>query len=51
VSGEYLGTLLSVDPEEWRAEIPSIEELYASLGDRVPAVLREQLAELARRLA
>jgi len=43
--------LLKVDLEEWRAEVPSIEESYADLGDKCPPELREQLGELEKRLA
>jgi phosphoenolpyruvate carboxykinase (GTP) len=45
-----LANLLAVDPEEWRSEIPSIEEHYAHLGDHLPGVLREQLTRLEGRL-
>jgi len=50
VPEEDLATLLLVDAAEWRSEIPSIEEHYAMLGDRLPGVLREQLADLEQRL-
>jgi phosphoenolpyruvate carboxykinase (GTP) len=51
VSEQALDTLLSVDPQEWRAEIPSIKEHYAMLGDRLPEELRHELGELERRLS
>ena len=50
VSGEDLATLLSVDPQEWRNEMASIEEHYENLGERLPAVLWEELAGLQERL-
>jgi phosphoenolpyruvate carboxykinase (GTP) len=50
VSEQDLATLLSVDAEEWRKEIPSIEEHYEMLGDRLPAALRDELEQLANRL-
>ena len=50
VDPDDLTTLLSFDAREWRAEIDSIEEHYAMLGDRLPGVLREQLEDLERRL-
>jgi phosphoenolpyruvate carboxykinase (GTP) len=50
VDPDNIATLLSVDAGEWRAEIGSIEEHYSMLGDRLPAVLREQLEDLERRL-
>jgi phosphoenolpyruvate carboxykinase (GTP) len=43
--------LLKVDVEEWRAEVPSIEEHYATLGDRVPTALRDELTSLEKRLS
>jgi phosphoenolpyruvate carboxykinase (GTP) len=46
-----LAELLRVDVEEWRAEIPSIEEHYAGLGERLPAELRDELDALEKRLA
>ena len=45
-----MAELLSVDAESWRAELPQIEEHYASIGDTVPEALREQLEELEKRL-
>jgi phosphoenolpyruvate carboxykinase (GTP) len=42
--------LLAVDPAEWREQIPAIKEHYEKFGDRLPGPLREQLAELERRL-
>ena len=46
-----LAELLRVDVEDWRAEIPSIEEHYAQFGDRVPEALRDQLHALEKRLS
>ncbi|HEX3425087.1 MAG TPA: phosphoenolpyruvate carboxykinase (GTP) [Acidimicrobiales bacterium] len=43
--------LLSVDVEEWRQELPSIEEHYATFGDRLPAELRHELEALRKRLS
>jgi len=45
-----MAELLRVDPEEWRAEVPSIEEHYAGLGDRLPVELRDELEALEKRL-
>ncbi|MHB1929540.1 MAG: phosphoenolpyruvate carboxykinase (GTP) [Acidimicrobiales bacterium] len=50
VSREDMERLLSVDTEEWRAEVPSIEGHYDRLGERVPQELRDQLHELEKRL-
>jgi phosphoenolpyruvate carboxykinase (GTP) len=46
-----LAKLLEVDPEAWRQEVPLIEEHYASLGERLPDELRDELRELDKRLA
>jgi phosphoenolpyruvate carboxykinase (GTP) len=43
--------LLKVDPEDWRSEIPSIEEHYAQFGDKLPPALRDELANLEKRLS
>ena len=43
--------LLKVDPEEWRQEIPSIEEHFDEIGDRLPEALRDELASLEKRLS
>ncbi len=50
ISPEALATLLSVDEADWRAEVPLIEEHYAQFGDRLPARLRDEVAELVKRL-
>jgi phosphoenolpyruvate carboxykinase (GTP) len=43
--------LLKVDPEEWRQEIPSIEEHFDEIGDRLPQALRDELTALEKRLS
>jgi phosphoenolpyruvate carboxykinase (GTP) len=50
LSAEDLQALLSVDPEDWKNELPSIHEHYAIFGDRLPQALRDQLAALEQRL-
>ena len=50
VSDEGLAELLSVDVDEWRAEVPLLREHYARFGDRLPVELAEQLDSLERRL-
>lgn len=42
--------MFRVDGAEWRREIESIEKFYATIGDRLPVALREELAELARQV-
>ena len=51
VSDEDLAELLRVDVEEWRREIPSIEEHYAKLGERLPEALKDELVALEKRLS
>jgi len=51
VAPEDMAELLRVDPEEWRAEVPSIEEHFANLGERLPIELRDELQGLEKRLA
>ncbi|SDN24436.1 phosphoenolpyruvate carboxykinase (GTP) [Allokutzneria albata] len=41
---------LAVDADEWRAEIPLIEEWFDKIGDKVPSLLRDELAALKQRL-
>ena len=50
VSNEDLDELIRVDADDWRAELPSIAEHYAQLGDRLPTALREELSTLEERL-
>jgi phosphoenolpyruvate carboxykinase (GTP) len=40
-----------VDPEEWAAELASIEEWYARFGDSLPEALTSELAALKARLS
>jgi phosphoenolpyruvate carboxykinase (GTP) len=51
VAPEDMAELLRVDSEEWRAEVPSIEEHYANLGERLPVELRDELNALEKRLS
>ena len=50
VSASDLRSLLEVDPEEWKAELPLIREHFATFGERLPQALRAQLAALEKRL-
>ena len=45
-----LDALLSVDEDEWRAELPLIEEHYATFGEHLPSALHDELDALAKRL-
>ncbi len=51
IDADTMATLLSVDNEAWRAEIPQIEAHFDSIGERLPAELRDELNELEKRLA
>jgi phosphoenolpyruvate carboxykinase (GTP) len=41
---------LRVDPEEWRAELPLIQEWFDKIGEKVPSSLHDELAALRERL-
>ena len=51
LSDEKLAEVLAVDPEEWRAEVPSIEEHFSTFGDRLPDALNDELKALEKRLS
>ncbi len=42
--------VLSVDTEEWREELPQIEEWFAKIGDKLPSGMRDELEALRLRL-
>ncbi|GAA4118165.1 phosphoenolpyruvate carboxykinase (GTP) [Knoellia locipacati] len=45
-----LAKALTVDNEEWKAEIPQIEEWFAKFGDNLPTALQVELDGLKARL-
>ena len=50
-SAEQLEAALAVDQDEWREEIPQIQEWFAKIGtDKVPAMLMTELDGLRARL-
>jgi phosphoenolpyruvate carboxykinase (GTP) len=51
LSPEATAELLNVDPDEWRAEVPTIEEHFTFLGEHLPHELRDQLEALEKRLS
>ena len=51
MTAEDVAMALEVDADEWRRELPLIEEWYAKIGDRVPPQLRAELDGLKERLA
>ena len=50
VPAENLRALMTVDPKEWRDEVPDIEKHLALFGDRLPERLKKQFAEFRKRL-
>ena len=43
---------MKVDPAEWAAELPLIDQWYATIGgNRLPDALREELRALRQRLS
>jgi phosphoenolpyruvate carboxykinase (GTP) len=50
VTEAALAQALAVDPEEWKAEIPQIQEWFEKFGDDLPAVLWTELDGLKARL-
>ncbi|MBM3659721.1 MAG: phosphoenolpyruvate carboxykinase (GTP) [Actinobacteria bacterium] len=47
---EQIARALTVDPEEWKAELPTIHEHFATFGDKLPAAMRDELATLESNL-
>ncbi len=50
LTDDQLAQALAVDAEEWRAELPQIEEWFEKFGDDLPAVLWSELDTLKARL-
>ncbi len=48
---EDVEAALRVDPDEWRAELPLIDEWFDKIGEKVPTLLRAELDALKQRLA
>jgi len=51
IDEETMREVLAVDSETWREEVPLIESHYAFIGPHLPQEMRDQLAELEKRLA
>jgi phosphoenolpyruvate carboxykinase (GTP) len=47
---EDIETSLKVDVDEWKAEIPLIEEWFAKIGEKLPTSLRDEFEALKQRL-
>jgi len=50
MTDEALEAALAVDVEEWKAEIPQIQEWFEKFGDQLPTVLWTELDGLKARL-
>jgi phosphoenolpyruvate carboxykinase (GTP) len=50
VSPADMDKLLTVDYDEWRAEVPSIREHFATFGDKLPAQLTAEVDALEQKL-
>jgi phosphoenolpyruvate carboxykinase (GTP) len=50
VSAADMEKLLTVDVDEWRAEVPSIREHFAIFGDKLPVQLRAEVDKLEQQL-
>jgi phosphoenolpyruvate carboxykinase (GTP) len=50
IDAATLAELLDIDTAAWAAEIPQLEGHYDSIGERLPAELRDELRELEKRL-
>ncbi len=50
ITADEVADLLAVEPAEWRAELPQVEEHFARFGSHLPQQLHDQLADLQQRL-
>jgi phosphoenolpyruvate carboxykinase (GTP) len=50
IRAENMRSLMNVDIEAWRAEVPDIERHFAVFGGRLPERLKKQFEEFKRRL-
>ena len=51
VTLDTIKELLSVDTASWLADVENIKEFYATVGDRVPQELKDELSALEARLS
>ncbi len=51
ITTEVVADLLSVDKDLWLEDVKGIKEFYAKFGDRLPAKLAQELADLEARLS
>jgi phosphoenolpyruvate carboxykinase (GTP) len=50
IAAADLETLLTVDLQGWRAEVPTIKEHFAKFGSHLPEGMKQELAALEKRL-
>ncbi len=50
LTDEELAVALAVDAEEWKAEVPQVQEWFDKFGDKLPGVLWAELDALRARL-
>ena len=50
ISAAAMAAALDVDLDEWRAEIPGIEEWFHKVGEQLPTSMHDELAALELRL-
>ena len=50
VSRKQWHDLFEIDPDAWLAELDGTEEFFGHFGDRLPAELTTQLADIRRRV-
>jgi phosphoenolpyruvate carboxykinase (GTP) len=50
IAAADLNTLLIVDLEGWRAEVPTIKDHFAKFGSHLPEGMKQELADLEKRL-
>jgi phosphoenolpyruvate carboxykinase (GTP) len=50
ISADAVAAALDVDLDEWRAEIPAIEEWFTKVGEQLPSSMHDELSSLRQRL-
>jgi len=50
IADEKMEILLSVDKDEWKAELPEVREFLATMGDKLPGRMTAQVDKLEERL-
>jgi phosphoenolpyruvate carboxykinase (GTP) len=50
LTADQISQALHVDNEEWKAELPLIDEWFAKIGNKLPKELAEELSSLRQRL-